>query len=133
MCSNSVFAQEKKFEYYIAGQDDKLQILNESGKSISNETYSYVGDFSEGLLPVEKNGKFGFINKNGKLVIPYKFDYADKMLNGVSVIKIDGKYGLINRKGNYKIKPQFEDVYFNNLKKGFITFKKGGLFGLIDI
>ena len=130
--SYSLFAQDDAFKYYITGTDQKLQILNEQGKPITNETFSYVGVFSGGLFPVEKNEKFGFLNKKGKLVIPYKYDFANEMYNGVAVIKINGKYGLIDNKGNYKISPQLEDVYFDNLKMGIITFIKDGLVGLMD-
>ena len=130
--SHSLFAQKDEFKYYISGSDQKLQILNQEGKPITNESFSYVGSFSEGLFPVEKNEKYGYLNKKGKLVIPYKYDFANEMYKGVAIIKINGKYGLIDNKGNYKISPQLEDVYFDNLKIGIITFIKDGLVGLMD-
>lgn len=132
MLSNSLSAQKNDFHYYIAGQSDSLQILDEKGKTISNETYSYIGQFSEGLFPVEKNEKFGFITVDGKLKIPFKYDYASEMINGVSVVKIDGKYGLIDRKGKFLIEPLLEDININSLKKGFIIYRKNGLEGLMN-
>ena len=127
-----VFAQKSDFKYYIAGTDQKLYILNQDGKPISNETYSYIGEFSEGLFLVEKSGKFGYIDKKGAIVLPFIYDQASKVMNGVAAVQIDGKYGLIDRKGKYKIIPQYEELYFENNDSGLLKFKNNGLYGLIN-
>jgi hypothetical protein len=44
-----------------------LNIISKVGNS--------AGGFSEGLMPVEKNGKKGYIDKMGKAVIPLELEY----------------------------------------------------------
>lgn len=36
--------------------------------------YDYARDFSEGLVEVKQNGKYGIIDKTGKVVIPLMYD-----------------------------------------------------------
>ncbi|UZJ64643.1 WG repeat-containing protein [Sphingobacterium sp. KU25419] len=66
--SNSVFAQKKEFGYHIAGQGEQLYILNEAGKPITNETFNYVGQFSDHVFEVKKEGKYGFIDAKGNVL-----------------------------------------------------------------
>lgn len=63
--------------------------------------FDYVGDFSEGLGLVKKNGKFGFVNKDGRFVIKPQFFDANSFYGGMAAVKIkkDDKFGFINKEG----------------------------------
>ena len=63
--------------------------------------------FSEGLLAVQKDGRFGYINNTGKKVIEFYYDEAYAFKDGVALVKVGTKYNLINKKG-VKV---FEDDY----------------------
>jgi hypothetical protein len=66
------------------------------------------GGFSEGLLAIEKEEKFGYMNKNGKIVIEPSFDYCSDFHEGLACVEIDGSQGYIDKSGRIVIKPQFD-------------------------
>ena len=66
--------------------------------------------FSEGLVCVEQNDKFGYMDKAGKQVIPPRYDDAQPFSEGLAAVMIEGKYGYIDRSGKMVIPPQFEDA-----------------------
>ncbi|GAB4490103.1 MAG: hypothetical protein OHK0019_08530 [Saprospiraceae bacterium] len=58
------------------------------------------GGFSEGLAPVQKNGKWGFIDKSGQIAIASQFDYVEKSFNnGTATVKRFSEQFRINKKG----------------------------------
>ncbi len=133
LVTNGIIAQKSDFEYYISGEENALQVLNREGKPITNETFTSIGVYSEGLFVVEKDEKYGYMDKNGRIVIPCMYDSANEMIKGVAIVQINEKYGLIDKKGKYIITPTLDNVYYNNLKIGLITFEKDGLQGVLDI
>lgn len=69
--------------------------------------------FSEGLLPVKKNGKWGYINKKSKLVIPYLYNAVGQFHEGLAAVSTGGKGKHdpdIGFYSNYKGKWGFIDV-----------------------
>ncbi len=66
--------------------------------------------FSEGLLPVEQNGKSGYMDKAGKLVIPPQYDSAAPFSEGLAAVKLEGQYGYIDRSGKLVIPPGFKEA-----------------------
>ncbi|EOZ2107593.1 WG repeat-containing protein, partial [Campylobacter coli] len=69
-----------------------------------------VWGFSEGLVAVKLNGKWGFIDKSGKIVIESKFDSGGHFSEGLAGVKLNGKYGLIDKSGKIVIEPIFDDI-----------------------
>ncbi|MEH1790955.1 MAG: WG repeat-containing protein [Nostoc sp.] len=58
--------------------------------------------FSEGLIAVELEKKWGYIDKAGKIVINPQFDYANsEFIDGLAQVNIGDKSGYINRDGKY--------------------------------
>ena len=62
--------------------------------------YSWIGNFSEGLARVKKDGKWGYMNKEGEEVIPCKYDSVLDFSEGLAIVKKDGKAFTIDRFGN---------------------------------
>lgn len=90
-----------------------MAVMDLSAKGVADlnekiKDYEYVGDFSEGLAVVKKEGKIGFVDKSGELVIPLKWSNDDSRLddikfhNGRCVIPEtkNTKAYLIDKKGN---------------------------------
>jgi hypothetical protein len=64
--------------------------------------YRNVGQFSEGLAPVQNaNGKWGYINEKQYWVIPSRFDEAKEFKDGKAAVKQNGKWGFINKQGKW--------------------------------
>ena len=68
--------------------------------------------FSEGLAPVEKNGKWGFIDKNGNVIISFLYDEVKSMNNGVAKVKLNGKWGFINSSGKEIVPCAYDEVTY---------------------
>lgn len=62
--------------------------------------YDFVWSyFSEELLLVKNDKKYGYVNKKGQLIIPLKYDQALNFQDGYGVVKLDGKWGFVNKLG----------------------------------
>ncbi len=83
--------------------------------------YDDVSTFSEGLVAVKENGKWGFIDTAGKWVIKPQFTEENGFdeLNKVGELvfaenylplKIQGKWGFINRAGELAIAAKYDDA-----------------------
>lgn len=58
-----------------------------------------LGVFSEGLVAVEKDGKWGYADKSGSLVIPCEWDTAWGFDEGLALVEKGGKRGYIDKSG----------------------------------
>lgn len=81
--------------------------------------------FSEGMLVVEQNGKFGYLNDKFELVIECTFDSAAPFFEGQAAVgKLllgEMRYSYIDKKGEYKLTgttlqtfKYYSASYFNN-------------------
>lgn len=125
---------------FVCENEDKLIILNETGKEILNE-YEEVNAISingivsnipyeKTVLKYKKEGKYGIINYEGKIKTKPIYDEISGLENKESelLVKINGKYGVINAKGAQIIKPEYDSI----IADGFYTDKdKYGLSGYI--
>ncbi|MCL2816465.1 MAG: WG repeat-containing protein [Oscillospiraceae bacterium] len=59
--------------------------------------YGIPAGFSEGLVDLCKNGKFGFADTTGKIVIPFEYDDAYCFAEGLAAVEKNGKWGFINK------------------------------------
>ncbi len=53
-------------------RDNLYGFVNQSGKEVISCKYQSVGQFSEGLLDVRLNEKWGYVDTTGNTVIPHK-------------------------------------------------------------
>lgn len=113
------------------GENDKAAFFSSEGKQLTDYvyetfkrvqsktphevTYNYLtsrhdGDGESDLVPICREGKFGFINSRGEEAIVPTFDYVFGFYEGISKIGYDGNlseygtytecmYGYINEKG----------------------------------
>ena len=91
--------------------------------------YDAVGDFSDGLAPVQTNGKWGFIDMTGKVIIPLQFDEADSFSEKLAAVQTDDKWGYINRTGTFVITPQFDDA--RHFSENLAAARSGNRWGYI--
>ena len=92
--------------------------------------YTAVGDFSEGLAPVQVAGsKWGYINGQNKLVIPAEYDRAYSFADGLAGVLIGDKRGFIAPDGKLVAEPQFDDFWRHD--GGVVPVRIGDLWGVI--
>ncbi len=74
-------------------------------------------DFSNGLIAISKDEKYGLMDKTGAMVLGFKFDFIGKYSEGLAPAKKDSLYGYIDIKGNWVIKPKYNgaEAFHNGL------------------
>ncbi len=123
---------------YLQGYIDeagKLIIPTEHEAVVGEYSVIKYRNFSDGLVAVYKNGKYGYLDKNGKLVIPYSYESAGNFNGGVAAVSKNGKFGVIN-KANKLIVP-FKFNWLEDYSEGLAAYKTTSLydegkFGFID-
>ncbi|MBO7489055.1 MAG: WG repeat-containing protein [Bacteroidales bacterium] len=84
--------------YFKVSVNDKYGLVDTSGNKLTEVEYSSIGQLSEGLCSVEKNGKWGFISiKDGSVsvVVPIEYDRASKFQDGVARVSKNDKEMLM--------------------------------------
>ena len=94
------------------------------------ESVEHRSIVSEGLVAVEKKGKWGVRNLKGELVINFKYREISPFKRGKAIVLLDnGNYAVINREDKFIIGP-FD--YIKYLEEGFAV-KKDGKWRLMDL
>ena len=114
-----------------------IGFIDRSGHIVVNPRYEDArGEFSEGLVAVSVNKKWGYIDTTGRMVIPPQFNIAQEFSEGLAPVKIGtgcelcGKWGFINKDGKVVIEPRFEAVH--DFSEGLAVFRQGAKSGFID-
>jgi len=113
-----------------ANFDYKEGVINLTGNWVIKPKYESVTKFSEGLLAVKKNDKWGYVDKQDKLIISFIFDEALEFRSGLAAARMGNKMGLINRDGQWVIAPKYESIF--GFSDGLYAAKNKGLSGYID-
>lgn len=67
-------------------------------------------DFSEGLAPVMKGGKWGYVDKSGRVVVEPRFDDAETFSGGLARVRVGELFGYIDASGKLVIPARFKDA-----------------------
>ncbi|MCG8556303.1 MAG: WG repeat-containing protein [Proteobacteria bacterium] len=88
--------------------------------------------FHEGLMPVHKDGKYGFLNRRGELAIPLAFDEVRHFADGLAAARAGGRWGAINKRGRWVIPARFAEPFRFSEGLAGATKARDGLIGFID-
>ena len=80
--------------------------------------------YSNGILLLEKDGKFSYYKSNGTWLRETEFTDAATFLEGIAVCALNGKYGVINNSG--KVVVPFEYDYISTVSSGTLTAYNSG-------
>lgn len=84
-------------------------VLVKDGNRLNYTVYEDAGNFSDGVVPVKKNGKWGYINDDGQLVLPFEFDACWRTGIGYRPYNSSDGYITVCKNDRYAI----YDVYGN--------------------
>lgn len=111
------FDEMTMFEYGLSRfkKDNKWGLINEKGVIILKPEFETIYSFgtqgfNDGLISVEKGGKYGYYSEKGDLKIEHKFDWTEQFCEGIAWVKVSEKYSFINLNGNYITDKWFDDV-----------------------
>ncbi len=100
------------YDGYALGERDKVfYVVYKNGRETlieNNEAITYIKHFSDGLAPIETNGKrFGFVDTLGKIVIAPQFITVGYFSGGYAWARTKNKkIGYINKNGDWIINPR---------------------------
>jgi hypothetical protein len=107
-----------------------ISLITATGDLLGTELFEEAGAWSDGLLPVRRDGAWGFVDRQGGWVIAPRFEAAGSFADGLAPVCEEGRWGLCDRRGNYLVKPAFEAL--GRPWRGLVPARRGGHWGLID-
>jgi len=112
----------------------------ENNNNKQNESNTEIGkldleveelrEFSEGLVAVKINGKWGYMDKKGNIVIDCLYESAGEFSEGLVAVQKDGKYGYINNNGDVVVDFKYRTA--NSFEFGYAVIRSGTYYGVID-
>ena len=101
------------------------------GKEMVPPQFDAIGTYaSEGLYPVELQGKWGYADIKGTIIIPAQFDSVDQFGGRLAVVQLDGAWRLIDKQGAEVLKTDYD--YLVSAYNGLYKTVRGGKWGVID-
>ena len=95
--------------------------------------YDNVGYyFSNGLIEVRKDDKYGLADTTGKEVIPPTYDIIYGFNEGLAQVKKDGKYGFVDQTGKEVVPLKYDISTSLEFNEGFARVVKDGKWGFVD-
>lgn len=90
-----------RFKYELRAES-RSGFVDRTGKVVLAPVWTTQANFSDGLLAVEINGKYGFVSKTGEMLIPAIFDEVYSPFDrGLSYVRLGSSEGYIDVKGNW--------------------------------
>jgi hypothetical protein len=125
-----------KYNWRWVEKDGQQGIINVDGVVVIPIAYDAIGgyinvwlgddntavrdvSFSEGLLRVRNNGKWGFINTANQMVIPLGYDTVMNFEDGRAPVEKNGKWGYIDLSGTVVVPLEFTDFKGDFIGAGF--------------
>jgi hypothetical protein len=75
-------------------------LIDLKGNRITKESYDHISIYSEGLIAVKKDNKWGYLDGKGEIQIPFQFDNAFMFSEGLAAIWSGNRRFYIDRTGN---------------------------------
>lgn len=102
----SNFSQGRAVAYF---PDKSIVVIDTMGKELFNLglRYQSAGQWSEGLLAVERDKIWGFVDNTGAEVIAPAFQEVLPFSQGRAAAKLNGSWGFIDTLGNWAIAPRY--------------------------
>jgi len=96
--------------------------------------YESVDKFTDQLLLIEYNNKFGLTDYKGNFIIEPKYERISLIRDSLFSVKKNNLQGVINQKDEIFIDFKYDQIYEleRGTKQGYYLTKKNNLFGLID-
>ncbi len=124
---------------FFVCKDKKIGIINEDGQILLPIKY-FEGryrdsvEYSNGLIRVEENGKFGLIDLNGNIKLSIDYDRIYEFNKIFVKAQRSNKYGIVNTDGSIIVPFEYDDINRKTNKAGvsFYIVKKNDLIGMLN-
>jgi hypothetical protein len=111
--------------------EGRLALATRDGDILVHGEYERMASlFTEGLLWVVSDGRFGFVDETGDLVIPARWEQVRWFRNGHAFVMAEGRWGIIDRTGNEVVAPRWDQV--GSFASEWVPVRLGEDWGVID-
>ena len=117
--------------YLKVFNDDRYGVVDVNGRIIVPVEYDYVGDMSEDIIIVRKQGMYGCFDRNGRMIVPMDYEEIREYVGGMARIRVKDRFGFIDTKGEVVVAPFSDEV--ENFSEGCALVTIKGKFGLVTI
>lgn len=100
------------------------------GADLPRLRFDWAGDFSEGLAPVQVDGRFGFIGTSGEIRIEPRFEYAGGFSCGRAPALAGGRWGYLDATGSFAIPAAYD--WAGAFREGLAPVAADSAYGYID-
>lgn len=122
---------------FFAGDEYGMALFDYSMKPLTPFVYTWVNSVSEGLIGVQRDGKYGFIDRSGREVIPCTYDEIGLFQQGRTLVRKGDKYGIIDTAGRIILPIEYDNrtpkgmkyMYYDSLA----LVEKDGKLGFVDL
>lgn len=129
--------EEMKFGYGTVKARSGSGIISASGELVLPPLFEDAGIPSENMIPVKKDGAWGYADWDGTMVIAPEYTRAAAFHDGLAGVEKDGKFGLIDPVGHWIIQPIYAAVGYYAHGRIPVAMKGNGAntlkWGLIDV
>ncbi|MBE7942021.1 MULTISPECIES: WG repeat-containing protein [Ramlibacter] len=96
---------------YVRDHLNVVRFVDSDGHAVIKGEWSDAKQFSEGLCPVEADGKWGAIDRHGQWVIPARYEELEPFSQGRAAFRttLEGnqRWGFVDTRGTEIISPTF--------------------------
>lgn len=93
------------------GAQNRPAWIDRTGKILFSADTGEGNYFSSGLMPMFKDGKWGFVNKSFQFVIPPQYDWVAPFSEGRAMVRLNRKYGFIDVYGAIVVPLKYDAVW----------------------
>lgn len=138
-------AQISEYKYFAVKEDDKIGVINTSGKKIINTEYDSVviPNPEKAVFICTKSNNTKVLNENGEEIYtdyqnikPLRLkDVASDLVYEKTTLEYEknGKFGIISIDGEKITEPIYESIDTLQFKEGELLVKLNGKYGVINI
>ncbi len=135
---DNIYWDKKSEVWLIRNHSGEYGVIDTLGKVVAAPQFEnlgynriYSGYMDTDLIPVKRNGKWGYIDLKRQTVIPFKYDEAAYFSdNGLAPVKIEDKWGFIAKTGEFVIEPRFQEAH--NFTEDLAAVRIDYSWGFID-
>ncbi len=119
-------------EYVILIRNGYYSLVNLEGRIIIPDysQFEKILPFTEELVGMQKDGKYGYFNLDEQLRIANQYEMAGVWQDGRGPVMLKGKWGFVDLQERLVIQPYYDEV--SPFVDGVSIARKGDLYGLLD-
>lgn len=117
--------------FFKASLNGGLGVIDVDGRVIVPCEYDFVGNMSEDIIVVRKDGKFGCFDKTGAMIVPLDYEEIREFVGGRARALYQGLFGFIDNRGNFLVRPFYDEV--ENFSEGCALVTVQGNVGFVNL